>query len=812
MSGLAELFLSREDKKNLDSKKPKGGDDTRVKDKYAILFVDDEQEVLHSLTRAFQHENYHVFSANSGKKALEILKTQKIHVVVADHRMSKMTGAQLLREIKKQYPDIIRIMLTGYADADAVMGAMNKGAVYKFITKPWINEDLRLTISLALEQYDLMKENRELKQQQQIQQQNVDKLNAYLDSGQSRLGNLLLKKKRVTKPDLKKALEVQSRSHVTLPAALVKTGVLKEEQIMDVIQSELKVRRVYPAEFQVPSFLKNLISKKVCMGNILVPLKKTDNSLMVAMADPTDVVERDDIQKITGFSLQPVIASHQEIYDKIAELHGKIETPDSNKTGKELPDPTEDIEVLISEEPGDDADINQLLGSKDKSSAIRMVNAVITDALQHHASDVHFEVGTEYIFVRYRIDGLLQDKIHIPVSMHPYIVSRIKTVAGLDIAERKRPQNGRITVKTAVRKADILLSTLPTIRGEKIVLKIVDRKVTVNPLSEIGLSTGQFSIINRLIQKPRGCILVTGPAGNGKTGTIYSIAQHQLIPQKTITTLENPVKYHMPSAKQVWVEKKSGLTFPGMLKSVIRQNPDIILQGRADDYETLKAVLDAALSGHLILSTLDAGSIFAALTKMADMGINPDILGTALNAIISQRLVRKICPNCMTSDPDAEKILNLLNMENLSGRFDPKTGSGCRECSNTGYKGRTGIFEIWVMPPRIKGLIRKNGSQARLMDAARQEGVVTLYESALEKIKIGITSASEVLRVLGPQHINILNCSKCRKKIGYSHRFCPYCGKAVRPECPECGTLMQPDFLFCPACGAKAGTTPEKSS
>ncbi|MGA8178681.1 MAG: ATPase, T2SS/T4P/T4SS family, partial [Desulfobacterales bacterium] len=513
MTKLASLFIAKE--KDSEPTDIQNAAEPR-KTGYKILFVDDEPNVLNAMRRIFRQENYAILTAPSGPEALQLLQKEPVHIVISDHRMPGMTGAELLRKIKELYPQTIRIMLTGHADVNAVMGAVNEGAVYKFITKPWNDEDLRLTVSLALEKYDLIEENKALKNQQKNQEKKIKQLSRFADVHRSQIGRMLIKKKLIQKPDLDKALAIQAKTKKILPVVLMELGVVNEKTIMETIQSGLGINRVYPNEFTVPKTITYLIPKEICINNLLVPLKKSEGRLIIAMADPTDYMKVDDLTFITGVPVQPVLSGQKEIVEKLQELYGDGDVLEDAVSELDLNDPTENIEILLDDED-EETDIDLLIQGKDQPPAIRIVNAIISDALRHSASDVHIEPKTKHIMVRYRMDGLLFDKIHIPISMHPSIVSRIKIMCELDIAERRKPQDGRVTVKTSSRMVDMRISTLPTIGGEKVVMRILDKSASIRGVDELGLSDGDIVRLSRLITQPQGMILATGPTGSGKT-------------------------------------------------------------------------------------------------------------------------------------------------------------------------------------------------------------------------------------------------------------------------------------------------------
>lgn len=794
MSRLASLFLNGN---TPDGQRPKDDSVPVEKPTYRILFVDDEANVLTSMKRIFRQENYEIFTAPSGQAALDLMERENIQVVICDHRMPGMKGTELLQQIKKHHPQTIRIMLTGYADVDAIMGAVNDGAVYKFITKPWNDDDLRLTVSLALEQYDLIQENKSLKKQAVKQRKELKQLSRFVTVHHSQLGTLLQHQGLVKKGDMDKALRIQERSGKILPKILIDLGLVDEPTLMKAIQSTQEINRVYPNEFPVPAALAALIPREVCEKNILVPLKKTDNRLIVAMADPTDFNKLDDLKFITGLNIDPAVAAQHEIIEKIKEIFGEENTIDEALSEFDINDPTENIEIII-EEDDEQGNLEEMLSARDQPPAIRIVNAVISDALRHGASDVHIEPKTKYTMVRYRIDDLLQDKLHIPISMHMPMVSRIKIMSDLDIAERRRPQDGRVTVKTSSRMVDMRISTLPTINGEKVVFRILDKNAAVRDINDVGLTPAALERAIRMIEMPQGIILTTGPTGSGKTSTLYSLLHCSAKITKNFTTIEDPVEYHMSMAEQVSVKQKIGLDFSTVLRSILRQDPNVIMLGEIRDYETAEVAFHAALTGHLVLSTLHTNSAIAAITRLLDMGIKSYVMADALTGIIAQRLVRRICTHCRTEDQPDENSLRALKIYNSS--FHAQKGKGCRHCNQTGYKGRVGAFEIFIVDSELRRMIRANASEAELMRTAEQSGMQTLLKDAIAKIEAGQTTVEEVLRVFGPQNTLEILCEQCHAVLAERFHFCPHCGHAVTPQCDNCGKLVDTRWHFCPDC------------
>ncbi len=802
MSRFADLFLNKEP---ATTGKPQETE-TKPAPQYQILFVDDESNVLKAMRRIFHQENYTIHTAESGDQALAIMDQEKIQVVISDHRMPGMTGTDLLREIKKRHPSTIRIMLTGYADVDAVMGAVNDGAVYKFITKPWNDDDLRLTVSLALEQYDLIQENRSLKKQASQHSKEIKRLSRFVNVHRSQLGQLLVRQGLIQQPELDNVLRIQQSSHKVLPKILLEMGLVDEATIIKAIQGSQEINRVHPNEFNVAEGLAVLIPREVCEKNLLVPLKKADNGLIVAMADPTDFNKLDDLKFITGLTIQPVLAAQQEIVEKIKVLYGEEDDLERTLSEIDMDDPTENIEVII-EEDDEQGDLDEMLKARDQPPAIRIVNAIISDALRHGASDVHIEPKMKFTMVRYRIDDLLQDKLHIPSHLHMPIVSRIKIMSDLDISERRRPQDGRITVKTSSRMVDMRISMLPTINGEKVVFRILDKNAAIREVDDVGMCPADLERASRLIDMPQGMVLTTGPTGSGKTSTLFSLLRQGAKITKNFTTIEDPVEYCMAMAEQVNVKDKIGLSFSSVLRAILRQDPNVIMLGEIRDFETAEVACHAALTGHLVLSTLHTNGAIASITRLLDMGVKSYVIADALIGIIAQRLVRRICVHCKTEDKPPAQTLRALRI--YDRQIQAYKGAGCRKCNNTGYKGRLGVFEIFLVDGELRRMIRSDGSESELMRSARQSGMTTLLDDAIVKIESGLTSCEEVLRVFGPQNTLEIPCPGCGAVLEERYPFCPLCGESITPQCKTCGRLIgSTSWRFCAHCRTPVDTTP----
>jgi len=723
----------------------------KTPERYRLLFVDDEPNVLSALRRVFRQENYELFTAQNGTEALQLFADKPFHVIISDHKMPGMDGAELLKRIKNLYPDTIRIMLTGHADTGAVMGAINDGAVYKFILKPWNDDDLRITVGLALEQYDLIHQNRALQQANRRQSQEIGALSRLAVSNRSQIAIMLHKRGLLNDRQAQQLYQLQQSRKEPMLRLLLEKEWVEERELRRILRQDLLIDEVALAEFQVEPAVTELLPRSFCQRNMVVPLKAEGRRLTLAMADPLDVGLIDDLRFASGLEVQTVMADSADIEAKIAEIYGD-DAPafEELETLVASSDPFESIEVVIEED--EDLSIDELLRETEEPPAVRLVNAILIEAVRLGVSDIHIHPRAKSVVVRFRIDGLLRDKIQIPHHMHGPLVSRLKVMSELDIAERRRPQDGRITVKTPLRIVDLRISTLPTLNGEKVVMRLLDRNGTADRLEQVGFVESDLERIERLVMNPQGIVLATGPTGSGKTTTLYSLLQHNADPGKNYVTIEDPVEFYLDMAGQVLVREKIGLTFPAVLRSILRQDPDVILLGEIRDFETAEVAFHAALTGHLVYSTLHTNSAVGTLARLFDLGLKPYVIASALAGIIAQRLLRRVCPACAepaTPEPETVRYLGpLFAPERLP---QEQRGRGCRRCGNTGYAGRVGVFEILMPDDDLRHLVTSGASVLEIDRHIAGHGHRRLIDDAWEKVRAGLTTSAEVLRVLGPQ-------------------------------------------------------------
>ena len=769
---------------------------------FTLLFVDDEEGVLRALERIFFEENYRILTATSGEKALALLEKEKIHLVISDHRMPGMTGAVLLKEIKQRWPETIRIMLTGHADVQSVMGAVKDGAVFKFITKPWNDEDLRLTVSLGLQQFTLIQENRRLKDIARKQQLKIKNYAGIFDDDKSALGHILVSAGVLKREDVERGRKERQNGEF-LGDTLVRLGLTSEAKIVGALQNHLKIECIDLQELAISAGVVKCLPREVCERNRLIPVKLEGNQLTLAMADPSDILKCDNIAMATGLRVTPLLAASSEILAQLQRAYRESEGAEAEGIDTLLDiEPMDEIDIVIDDDEND-VSVEELIGSSKIPPIIRIVNAIISEAIRYRASDIHVEPKTKYTVVRFRIDGLLHSKIKIPADLHQATISRLKILAKMDIAERRRPQDGRITVKAGTRIVDLRASSMPTISGEKMVMRILDKSSAVKKLSDLGVLPDDLKRIATISRRPQGVVIATGPTGSGKTTLLYSLLSAMMQSSKNFETIEEPVEYFLEEANQVAVREKIGLSFAQVLRATLRQDPDVILVGEVRDQETADVAFKASLTGHMVLTTLHTNSSVASITRLMDMGVKPYIIASALEAIMAQRLVRRVCRHCREEVPVDREELELLRLSPEQTGETVWVGKGCGKCDHTGYSGRIGVFELFVMNDDFRHFISSDYRESELLEMARAQGMLTLLEDGAEKVRRGETTLKELLRVIGPQMSYERSCPDCSRVIDAKFLFCPYCGAFRQNMCRHCKMPLDDDWTLCPFCGTQ---------
>lgn len=523
------------------------------------------------------------------------------------------------------------------------------------------------------------------------------------------------------------------------------------------------------------------------------------------MADPLDLSRIEYISFSTRKNVTPLLAGVSQIEAAIRYMYGDPGLGiDSSSNVIDFVESIDDIDVLLDDE--ELHTLEQVMSTSGSPPAVLIVNAIISEAIKADASDIHIEPKTRHTLVRYRINGLLQDRTKIPGNLHLTTISRLKILAKMDISERRVPQDGRITVKAGPRLVDIRVSSMPTINGEKIVCRLLNKNAAVRQIDEIGIRGKSLERLKNIISMPQGMIIATGPTGSGKTTSLYSLMKTRLSSTLNFITIEDPVEYLLESASQVHVHQKAGLTFASSLRATLRQDPDVILLGEIRDTETAAAAFQASMTGHLVFTTLHTNSTVATISRLFHLGIEAYLVASAVQGIIAQRLVRTVCPKCGEQKEYDRAILKSLRVSDDTFPDTLLCGTGCNRCNNTGYSGRTGLFEVFQMNSEFRQFLTGNYRESHLLNMARTLGMETLLEDGLCKVRDGLTTLEELMRVLGPAVEQEYECSNCARELDMRFTACPYCGEVQREICKTCEEKLEPEWVKCPFCATPLGS------
>ena len=586
-----------------------------------------------------------------------------------------------------------------------------------------------------------------------------------------RIGELLLKEKRITPAQLQEALTYQKTNGGKLGFNLVKLGFVKDEEITAFLSKQYGVPSINLTQFEIDASIIKLIPSETAHKYQIVPLSRAGATLTIAMTDPTNVFAMDDIKFMTGYNVEPVVASETAVVEAIQKYYSapaprgaresvSVTSPaDSMSSASSLDMVTkaleesaaivdEDVEVLQELEQIDVASLERQGG---EAPVIRLVNLMLMSAIQKGASDIHVEPYEKEFRVRFRIDGILYNVMAPPMKFRDAITSRVKIMAKLDIAEKRLPQDGRIKIRFAdngtTKEIDFRVSCLPTLFGEKIVMRLLDKDKLMLDMTKLGFEPNSLKKLEVAIAKPWGLVLVTGPTGSGKTNTLYSSIAKINTTETNIMTAEDPVEFNLVGVNQVQVRENIGLNFAAALRSFLRQDPNIILVGEIRDFETAEIAVKAALTGHLVLSTLHTNDAPSTINRLMNMGIEPFLVASSVNLICAQRLVRRICTNCKVEERHTPPALVEAGFtQDEAQTVVPKKGSGCEKCNNTGYKGRVGLYEVMEIGEQLRELILVGASGLELRRKAVEEGMITLRRSGLHKVMEGVTTIEEVAR------------------------------------------------------------------
>ncbi len=561
-----------------------------------------------------------------------------------------------------------------------------------------------------------------------------------------RLVQVLINEQLITEEQLAEAKKVQRETGGQLGRILIDHGFVGADDLMMSLSEHLGIPPVNLSKMKVPKEVVELISKQLAIFYQVVPISRMGNTLTVAMADPLNVFALDDLRLMTGMEIQPVISNPKDVEEKLDEVYS---VKDGLETIlKDTAVPTVDI---AKDDDHEEIDVEQLLQATGDASVIQVVNIILVQAVQEGCSDIHIEPFGKEMKVRYRLDGILHERTSPPKSMHSAIVSRIKIMSDLDIAERRRPQDGRFRVKLKGHDVDLRVSVLPTAHGEKVVLRILDKSASSRKLPELGFEPEAMRKFKEAIHAPFGMVLVTGPTGSGKTTTLYAALMEINKPEINIVTVEDPIEYQMLGINQVQVNPEIDLTFSTGLRSILRQDPNVVLVGEIRDQETADIAIKSALTGHLVFSTLHTNNAPAAITRLDDMGVEPFLISSSVILVQAQRLVRRICEECRT--PVDVDLATLRRCQYEADPSRPATfyhGQGCDRCAGSGYKGRMSVVELFTMGDELRSLVMKRASANEIKQVAVAQGMQTLRMNALAKAANGLTTLEEVLRETAP--------------------------------------------------------------
>ncbi len=619
-----------------------------------------------------------------------------------------------------------------------------------------------------------------------------------------RIGEVLVAQGLLTSEQLGELLRAQQVSGAgprkRLGSLVVDSGLATESEVAQALAEALDLPLVDLGRTMAQPEAVRLLPRPVAerAGMLIVSTERGGARITVATADPTNVVALDDVKLYTGASeVVVLIATASQVRDHLARAWS-------------LSEDSSDVHTLFEGIDASEDEVEEASQGVEAAPIVRLVDVVLADAVHARASDVHIEPQAGELRIRYRVDGLLRDVMTVPRNASAATVSRVKIVSGLDIAERRRPQDGRAKLTVDGRVVEARVSTLPTLHGEKVVIRLLPRSDDVPMLGRTGLDPSQLELLTSTLAQAQGLILLTGPTGSGKTNTLYAAIQQLSTPDRNIVTLEDPVEVQVAGITQVQVHERSGLTFARGLRSVLRQDPDVVLVGEVRDTETAELALQASLTGHLVLTTLHTNDAVAAVTRLVDMGVEPFLVASSLSLVVAQRLVRTPCAACAAAYVPSSRTLSLLGLRAADlATATPRRGKGCSECGGTGYRGRTGVFEILPVTAQLRQVLLTTPTEAAIGAAARAHGMLTLRASALAAAHRGETTYEEVLRATHVDTVSGPRCPTCSRALAEGMLCCPYDGTSVgRDRCAGCDAQLDAEWRNCPWCRAPVAAGP----
>ncbi len=614
-------------------------------------------------------------------------------------------------------------------------------------------------------------------------------------AGTRSLLRFLQRRSLIEATDVSRLEAAAAAQQLTIQEVLAREEIITEKDLADLLAASLRLPRGNPDSLAPDPRVAQCLREAMALRLCIAPIRATEAEIEVMTANPLDLAALRSVEFSSGRRVRPAVGTVAEVREAFGHIYRLEEALDQLLQGMGNED-----EITVTELRGDATELRDAIRDADLPPVVKLSDLIIAEGIKTGASDIHVEPTPDGTVVRYRLDGMLHESFHFPKWVQAPLIARLKVTAKLDITERRAPQDGRIQVRYSDRRIDLRVSSLPTQHGEKITMRILDAARGIKPLSQIGFSPADEEHVRSAISRPEGMVLVTGPTGSGKTTTLYALIREILSPDINVVTIENPIEYQIKSINQVEVNEKQGLTFASALRSVLRQDPDVILVGEIRDAETARIAFQAAQTGHLVLSTLHTNDAVATVTRLLDLGVEPYAIGAALQLIIAQRLVRRVCPACSAPYQVADESRRLLRLDDYRREF--RRGQGCPRCQQTGYLGRLGVFEMLPISPALAGLIEGGGSQAAIRQQGRSDGSTTLLEDALLKLSEGVTTAEEVLRVV-QVNANAPQCPACNREVEDSFSTCPHCSQGLREICDSCGKPMTSDWVTCPYCDGK---------
>jgi type IV pilus assembly protein PilB len=717
-----------------------------------VLIAEDDTVSLKVVQKTVEKLGHETLVGSDGVEAWELYrKDPDIDVVISDWMMPNMDGLELCHKVRgiEHHSYTYFIFLTALTGRDNLLEGLRAGAD-EYLTKPLDREQLQTrliaasrVVSTHQHLHDDAEEDRE--------QSNGDKGSTgdgvagsprqrRTGLGRKKVWDVLMERDRLTEEQLQQAIEAQKSDKRELGKVLVSLGFISTKDLAQAQAQRLGLDYAEPDESDVDREVVGLVSEKVLRKHDALPLRLEDGRLVVAMSDPTNLYAIEDLRIISGYRIRSVVVTEENLQ----WLQNRVFS-----TGAQISDVLEEA-TEAEDEHGDDLELG-VESDPDAAPVIRLVSSILQRAVNEEASDIHVEPQPQELMVRMRIDGILHKLMSVPSKLQNGVTARLKILADLNIAERRVPQDGRFSVRLGGKKIDLRVATLPTVYGEEMVLRLLDTSSLQTDMSQLGFSSRALQSYREMFNKPYGTIIVTGPTGSGKSTTLYSTLDELNTPEKKIITVEDPVEYRLQGINQVQVNSKIGLTFASGLRSILRNDPDVVMIGEIRDPETAKTSIEAAMTGHMVLATLHTNDAPSALGRLTDMGVEPFLIASSVNCVVAQRLARRLCERCKQPVEIEREILESMD---FSFEHAPEGGLrfhkavGCRRCGESGYRGRLGIYELMLVTREIEEMILRRASTGEIAAAAERDGMMRLRDDGLSKAAEGLTSIEEVLRTV----------------------------------------------------------------